>query len=497
MRKGLFFWFSVLLAAGIIAGAVFFFGKTPEKILDATKAIPAIEEQYPHLFVTLEEGQIEPGIPERIVKKSHPDAAPVLAVIDDLLPLFSYSKQSAAVVAWHENEAVFYGCFLLTDEMAADMEAGKLPSIWLAQSTGLAMAPSEVEGVLDLSVGGGKVVFKTLMKGEFLMVALSQEGIEKMNRTFSGEEKRIDPAFSLEGSWPAHLRFFDGHLLAQAASLRGMQVPDDPIGAEIAWNSKGESGEIAWHLSGLQEWVPESIRTKLSPHEWGEMINVSDPLIAAAGLSVPPGLNDMASGDIDIPDWITDSGLDRDSLAALAAGPVMFTVGGQSRVFLFSLPGVLMQLPGRGDKGLDWVNGIWGVNWAGFGLTPKPMEGFPAGGFLSIPVSVVAAARDDLAVAGLITSDSIKGDLAIKDIVPIGENKALFWFYADFPGVADALEDIAKLGGIAERFGAGPSTPEDLLAAVEELRSAGKVWIVLNDLESGEGGWQDAVTSQE
>jgi len=497
MRKGLFFWFSVLLAAGIIGGAVFFFGKTPETFLDVAKAIPAIDEESPHLFVVLEGGQIGPGLPEQIVRKADAEAGPALAVIDDLMPLFSFARQSAVAVAWYENEAVFYGCFLLAKELALDIKAGKLPAIWLEQSSSLALAPSETDGFLDLSAGGGKVVFKVRIEGDLLMVALSPEGIEKMSRSLYGEEKCIDSVFTLERYWPAHLRLFDGRLLTQAASLRGIQVPDDPLGGEIAWISKGESGEIAWTLKGLQEWVPKNIRTKLLPHEWNEKINVTDPLIAAVGLSVPEGLNDLASDDIEVPEWLTDSGLDRDSLAGLIAGPLMLTVGGQSRVFLFSLPGVLLQLPDRGVKGVNWVKGLWGGKWAGFALTPKPLEGFSAGGFLTIPLSVVAAARDDLAVAGLITSDSIKNGLPIKDIVPIGEEKALLWFYADFPRAADALENIAKFGSIADRFGVGTSTPEEVLAVAVELRSLGKVSVVLNDLESGRGGWKDAVLPEE
>lgn len=497
MRKGLFFWFSVLLAAGIIGGAVFLFGRTPDKVLDAAKAIPAIDAESPHIFIALEAGQIEPGLPDRISGRVSADAGPALAVIDDLMPIFSFAKQSAAAVAWHENEAVFYGCFLLAKETVADVKAGKLPAAWLEQSSGLALAPSETEGLLDLSAGEGKIVFKLRTEGDLLMAALSPEGIEKMLRAFSGEDERMDTIFKVESSWPGHLRFFDGRLFAQAASVRGVQVPDAPIGGEIAWKSAGESGEIAWNLNGLREWVPENIRAKLSPNDWSEQIYLPDPLIAAAGISAPEGLDELVSDDLDIPEWATDSGLDRDSIAGLLAGPLMVTVGGQSRVFLFSLPGVLLQLPGRGEDGIKWIEGLWGGKWAGFALTPKPLDGFTAGGFLTIPLSVVAAARDDLAIAGVITSSSLGKTLPVKEIAPVGEGKALFWFYADFPKMGEALESIAKLGSLPDRLGAGSSTPEELLAAAGELRLLGKVSIVFHDLESGRGGWEGAGLPEE
>lgn len=497
MRKGLYFWFSLLIAAGIIGGAVFFFGKTPEKVLDVTKAIPAIDAESPHIFIALEEGQVEPGLPEQFVKKADAEAEPVLAVIDDLMPLFSLAKQSAAAIAWHDNEVVFYGCFLLAKEMAADIKAGRLPAEWLEQSSGLALVPSETGELLDLSAGGGKVLLKVRAEGELIMVAMSPEGIAKMSGALSGEDKSIDALFTVESDWPAHLRFFDGRLVAQAASARGTQVPDAPIGGEIAWNSKGESGEIAWKLNGLREWVPENIRSRLSPHDWTEKIHVPDPFIAAAGLFVPGGLEDLASKDLDIPEWVTGSGLDRASLAGLLAGPVMLTVGGQSRVFLFNLPGALLQLPDRGVDGINWIEGLWGGKWGRAILTPNPLDGFTTGGFINIPLSVVAAASDDLAIAGVITASSLGKTLQVKEIAPVRDEKALFWLYADFPKVAEALEDIVKLGSLADRFGVGSTTPEEALATARELRALGRVSIVLNDLESGRGEWTGRVLPEE
>lgn len=498
MRKGLFFWFSVLLAAGIIGGAVFFFGKTPEKIFDATRAIPAIEAESPHLFLVVEAGQIEPGIPSRMIQKAEEGSRPMLRAIDDLMPLFSFAEKSAAVVAWNSNEPVFYGCFLLPGEMAADLKAGKLPVLWLEQSSGLALAPSDREGFLQLSAGSGKLALSVRMEGDLLMASLSTDGVEKMFRVFSGSEEGIDTEFSVERSWPAHLRLFDGHFLAQIASVRGIEAPDAPIGGEIAWSSHGESGEIAWKIDGLLEWIPENIRARLVPNDWKQQVYLPDPLIAAAGLSVPEGVEELADEDFDIPGWIMDSGLDRESLAGLLPGPMIVTVGGQSRIFLFSLPGLLAQLPDRGGEGIKWVEGLWASKWAGFGLNPKPMEGFPAGGMLTVPLSIVAAAREDLAIAGVISNSSLGDQFPVSRVVDLGGQKALMWMYADFPKMADALENLAKIGNLADRFGVkGSATPEEILDAADEMRSLGRVSMVMHDIGSGRGHWIGAVSPEE
>lgn len=493
MRKGLFFWFSIILSAGIIGGAVFFFGRTPDRVLDVTKAIPVIDVESPHILIVLEAGQIQPGIPEHLAGRIDTEARLILGVVDDMMPLFSFASQSAAALAWDSNSLVFYGCFLLPEEMVSDINAGIIPSAWLEESSGLTLAPSETEGILDLSAGSGRILFKLKTEGKLLMAALSPGDIERMSLALSDADSRMEMKFSLEGTWPAHLKFFDGRILAQAASLRGLKSPDSPISGEVSWNSRGESGELAWILKGLEEWLPETIRSDLTPHEWNEKVHLPEPLIMAAGIAVPGGLERFAAGRDDaIPDWLKGSGMEGGSLEELLPGPLLVTLGGQSRVFLFTLPGILLQLPDRSGIGIKWVEGLWGGKLAGFGLTPKPLDGFSSGGVLSIPFTAVAAARDDLAIAGLINSSSLGNPLPIRDYAQLGGGKALLWFYGDFSKAAEAVDNISKLGSFAERLGAGSSTADEYLQAARDLRSLGKVSLVVHDPGSGRGSWKDA-----
>ena len=493
MRKGLYFWFSVAVAAAIVGGTAYFLGRVPEKTADVARAIPVINMDSPRMYIHAQKGQVEPGFPEKLAGNIDESARPYLRAVDDLLPLFSFAEESAALVAWESNEALFYGSFMVPPDVAKDIGSGKLPDLWMQHSTGLALGPSPGEGFQQLSAGQGQITLTLLVEGNMLFISSSPEGVEKMTAVLKGEEKHFEPRLELEGSWPAHVRIFDGGLISQAVAMRGEKAPETPIDAEIAWKVKGDSGDMAWNVSGASEWIPEDVLSRLKPVEWKKEIVLPDPLIMAAGLSVPEGLETIDADQFEIPGWMKDAGMDRNSLNKLLSGPLLLTVGGQSRAFLFSLPGFLVQLPGRGVSGEKWVESIWNTKWGGFGLSPKTVAGFTHGGMINMPVTVVAAARDDLAVAGIISSSSLgKLSSPAGSILPPGE-KALFWFYADFPRGAEALEQLAKVGGLAGKLGIeGGKDVEELLEMAREMRSLGEVTLIFNDPESGRGSWKGA-----
>ncbi len=494
MRKGLFFWFSVLLAAGIIAGAVFFFGKVPEKMeMEPVMAIPAIDMDAPRVFLAAGAGQIEPVLPEKLIEEAEESARPVMEALNDLLPVLGLADGSYVLAAWDENEPVFYGVFLLPENLMTDISSGRIPPAWLELSRGLAMGPSERDGVLRLTAGRGRLVLFLRTERGMLLASHSPDGLDRMQEALEGKIDRFEVSLSVERSWPAHLVLFDGKLFAQAASLRGIAAPDSPVSAELAWNSNVENGEIAWRIEGLKEWLPERIKNRMEPRSWSEPVYLPDPLVLAAGISLPEGFEEVVQGEVSIPGWMEDAGIDRESIAELLEGPVIGTIGGQSRVFLFSLPGFLFQLPSRGDKGTRWIDALWSNKWASLAFMPKVVSGFTHGGKMTIPFTMIAAARDDLAIAGVMSDSSLGKPRRIQDVVPMGDGKALMWLYADFPKAAEVLEDLSKINNIADRLGVkGTHDPEEILAMIEELRSMGQITLVMHDIGSGRGSWKGA-----
>ncbi|HCR38526.1 MAG TPA: hypothetical protein DIV80_03495, partial [Synergistaceae bacterium] len=223
MRKGLFFWFSILVAAGVIAGTVFFFGKVPERVVDTAMAIPAIDMDSPRFFFEAESGQLGPELPEKMAEEADESVRSLVSGLSDLLPLAAIAERSSVLGAWVANEPVFYGSFLLQPQHLKDIQEGRIPGPWLESSSGLTLGPSEREGVLRLTAGSGRVVLFLRGDREFLLASHSLEGLDRMAKALEGSQERFKTDLTVEPSWPAHLALFDGKLISQAASLRGLK----------------------------------------------------------------------------------------------------------------------------------------------------------------------------------------------------------------------------------------------------------------------------------
>ena len=126
----------------------------------------------------------------------------------------------------------------------------------------------EREGILRLTLAKGEVTLFLRADREFLLISHSSEGLEKMEKAMDGSVERFHPLITVEPTWPAHFMAFDGKLIAQAASLRGLAAPDKAITLELAWNSRPGSGEVAWMIEGLDEWLPREAREKIVPMAW-------------------------------------------------------------------------------------------------------------------------------------------------------------------------------------------------------------------------------------
>jgi len=500
MRRVLSFWFSLLVAAGVIAGTVYFFGRVhvPEKAIETAAAIPSIDMDSPRFFLETLSGRMGSGYPEDVFEKADDRVRSVISALEDLSPLVNMADRSSVLGAWEANEPIFYGAFLLRAGDMKSLQEGRVPPAWLEQSFGLAMGPSEQEGILRLTLAKGEITLFLRADKDYLLISHSFEGLGKMLKALDGSIERFHFSFTVEPSWPVHLSVFDGKLIAQAASLRGLKVPDSPLTLELACNSGPESGELAWKVGDLGEWLPAEVRDKIAPMAWDGPVFLPEPLIAALGVSVPEGLEGLIEKDLSLPDWMEEAGFDRASLAELIEGPLMTVIGGQSRLFLFNLPGFIVQLPSRGSGGVRWIQELWNNKWTRFAFSPQPVKGFQAGGKLTLPFTMMAAANEDLAFAGFINEASLGKLTPVDGAIPLGGEKAILWFYADLPKAAEALENLSKMTELVERFGVDEvPDPEELARLACQLRSLGQVTLVIHDLGSGRGSWKAAAPAVE
>ena len=88
------------------------------------------------------------------------------------------------------------------------------------------------------------------------------------------------------------------------------------------------------------------------------------------------------------------------------------------------------------------VDAFWGKLF--FGAEPKPLQGFDFGGTSNVPFSVVGAGRENIALLGLLSPESVIGTGKLETFMKKNE-KAIGWVLADLPKVGAAISDMTKM----------------------------------------------------
>ena len=140
MRRVLSFWFSILVAVGVIVGAVYFFGRVPvpERVPVPAEAIPSVDPDSPRFYLETLSGQLGPGYPCETPEKVDDHVRYVILALSDLSPLVDMAERSSILGAWDANEPALYGAFLLESSQMKELQEGKVPAPWLERASGLA-----------------------------------------------------------------------------------------------------------------------------------------------------------------------------------------------------------------------------------------------------------------------------------------------------------------------------------------------------------------------
>jgi hypothetical protein len=325
-----------------------------------------------------------------------------------------------------------------------------------------------------------------------VLVSLQEGGIAKMRNALEDPGARLDVRWTVETGWPGHLYLHDGGVLAASAAMQGRNVGDDPVRLEAAWRKTGDDGLLAWTVSGIEGWIPDIIQESLAGYGWQEEFFIPDPLIAAAGFNLPAEFSTMPEIKSELLQVSEALGVEIQLLGKILEGPLFLAFGGQSRFLVVNLPGFLVEIPGRGAAGEKFIEGLWNRHWMRLSLTPKPLPGLETGGTLAVPLTVVGAASEELALLGAMEESGLKKRVPIRDVVDLPES-ALAWMYLDFPRAADSLENIARAGSLAQRVGlSGGEDLEDIALAAEELRKFGRILMVMEDYRKGRIRWEQA-----
>lgn len=488
MRKGLFFWSAFGLCFAIIALVIFLVGKEPEQ-RSITESIPVPEASSPYVYLEGDGASFKFDFPEELLEESG-QARPFLLAVQGVSPILSFSKDSACLVAWDKNEPHLYASALFSVSVTENLKKAELPAEWKNLEERLTLSKDE-NNITLLTWKNGIPSLYMDVDGGLSLLSTSKEGLQLMKDVLHKTKENLDMEWKVSSDWKNHFRFYDGGLLSQLLSLDGVKVSLVPFIFNASWYKNDEKGELSWKTSGIDGVIPATLYEKLMPIQWNQRIIAPEPLLLAAGINIPDIRETEMASEL-VKEMPEEFPFSAEELLTLLHGPVCLTVAGNSKVIFFSLPGFVLQLPDRGTAGVKLVNEFWSQEWRMLVPSIESLEGFHTGGTASVPFTILGAARDDLAVLGIIQKSDIKVEKKINNAIPSLKNSggAFAWGYAHGERLADALDVVARASAMADKLGSDVGiNADELTKAAEELRQVGEISLMMPTIDEGSLKW--------
>lgn len=429
--------------------------------------------------------------------------SPEGSVMTSLIPIFEAASDSALVITERGDGLATYGVFSLEKEEGAALAVGALPDKWARHF--VMPQVSKLEGGVLRVVALNIVVPFYIETGDGIAcVADSLEDIERMRLVRARSEKGIDLKWGLEGSWPCHITLSDGGVIGALAS-RGADSQElmDSVKLEVAWRrgsndeerraNEGDSappaGEAKWKISGLGNCLDSVFTGSLRNLDWTSAdIFIPDPLIVSFGINLPsPGKN--ASGFPSVIkalyDHLIKMGLKHADAQSVLTGQTVASLGGRTQILWFELPGIVLDIPGRGKVGHRLIERFWSDTF--MGASPRAVDGFSTGGTTDLPFTVLAAANDEKAVIGLVPKD-VEQNVELKLLLR-AESDALAWLYADMPKLGAALAEMPSVNALFYEDEDRPIDTESTDELQKDLSALGSIFVVWDSPDSGRAMW--------
>ncbi len=491
MRKGLVFWGAFLSCFALLALALIFIGREPE-IRRLSAAIPPPPDLAPCLYMEGEGKSLSFSLPP-IPAEEKLEIRPFLESLESLSPVLQSAREAAVLVFREEEEGLQ---LFLTAKYPRDilksLTGGNIPTLWREKSPLLTL--EKQEGPLYLLKGPFSPFPLTLsVDGGIVFIASSAENDLAMRNLLEKKSGGMNISWNIEDAWPNHFLLRDGGLASRLALSEG--VPVNPVQLEFtgAWREDEKGGKMKWRIAGLDALIPSHIFKTLSSISWEDRFLAPDPFLGGFGANIPEGAA-RRIGTTELKGWAAKIGIE-DRMEHLLSGPLMASLGGSSKLFVFSLPGLFLQLPDRGEEGMDFVSSFWNQEWGLLVPSVERLEGFSRGGTASIPFSLLGAARPDMVWMGILDGESLRPDRLKKltEYIPALSEPggALFWMYLDTPRFAAALQNIARVGKSVESFGRSVGMDlREMTDAAAKLSRLGKVTAVVFTPERGMIEWE-------
>lgn len=491
MRKGLVFWGAFLSGFALLALALIFMGREPE-IRRLSAAIPTPPESAPSLYMEGEGKSLSFSLPP-IPSEEKLDIRPFLKSLESLSPVLQSAREAAFLVFRQDKGLQLFLTAKYPRDILKSLAGGKIPSLWKERSPSLTL--ERQEGPFFLLKGPASPFPLTLsVDGGIVFIASSAENDLAMRNLLEQKSGGMNISWNVEDAWPNHFYVRDGGLASRIALSEGLPVNPVQLECTGAWREDEKGGKMKWMIAGLDALIPSRILKTLSPVSWEDRFVVPDPFLAGFGGNIPE-VAARRIGTTELKGWAGKIGIE-DRMEHLLSGPLMASLGGSSKLFVFSLPGLFLQLPDRGEEGMSFVSSFWKQEWGLLVPSVEPLEGFSLGGTASIPFSLLGAARPDMVWMGILDGESLRPDRLKKltEYIPALKDSAgaLFWMYLDTPRFGAALQNIARVGKSVESFGRTVGMDlKEMTDAAAELSRLGKVTAVVFTPETGMIEWEN------
>jgi hypothetical protein len=448
-------------------------------------ALPAFEPGSPAAVITALRGEFPQDLARLLFSgASPPDRVPAAAAF---IPMFDAADAMALVVTERTEGPAVYGVFIPAAAEYNALRSGVMPKAWRKGFASPSMRPTDVRNLYRLTTGGGASVYVLAEDGR-AYVTDSPADAARITDVRGGVASGIKRRWSLE-SGMGRAYFSDGGLIS--SMTRGSGAPPNPkesLELEVSWVTSGDARltNAKWLLSGADHIVARTFLNDLKPHDWsGADVLMPDPLVLSFGINLPnPGrmTSNLPSPLKHVAEQMRKLGLRDAETQAMLTGPVTFSLGGRTQLLWFDLPGIAVDIPGRGETAFKLIDKFWSETFSG--TVPEPVDGYSRGGMTNLPFTVLAAANDDRAILGLVPPDADQNQEA-RDLLS-NATAALAWVYADFPRLGASLLEIPALNSMMyEEDEEHPLDEESAGKLNNTLSALGRVFVMWESASSG------------
>jgi hypothetical protein len=411
-------------------------------------------------------------------------------IISPFMPILDAASAMSVVVAFRENGAAAYGAFTPTPEEYDSLRLGTPPESWRKHLASPELRPTDRRDLFQLIADDLSSPLYIALEDEVSFVADSLYDVDRIMAVSYGAADGIKRKWSVEAERGGHIFLSDGGVLRSKMSGSEVPNPKEALEIEVAWATSSDirATRADWRLWGAEHFIPKTFLNDLRKDDWSQAdVFVPDPLVLALGINLPdPGksVSRMPFPLKYLSEQLRQMGLRAAETAKLLTGRTSFAVGGRTRILWFDLPGLVIDMSGRGEASFKMIEKFWDEKF--FGVEPVPVEGFEYGGFTRLPFTALAAANSSRALLGLVEPDAEQSYDALEMLS--GATDAAAWIYIDFPRLGSSLADIPELNSMLYADADDEEIPLDEESANSLKNAMSALGIVFITCESAASG---------